>query len=68
MRKAFSQIASALHGNMPGPLLTRYQASVPLDPASIGFPTDESPANAWSLALERLLTDPDAPLPRISEG
>jgi hypothetical protein len=67
IRKAFDQITTALHGQMPSNQLNRWQVSPPLDYHVLGFPIDESPANAWQLALERLLGgDADAPLPSIS--
>jgi hypothetical protein len=62
LRKCFSAIQQALSGHMPGPLMSRWQTVVPLD-YDLSYPLDEQPADLWSEALERLLTDPDAVLP-----
>ena len=65
IRKAFDILTTSLRGNMPSSLMNKWQASPPLDYRILAFPIDESPANAWSAALERLLVDADAPLPSI---
>jgi DNA repair exonuclease SbcCD ATPase subunit len=62
LRKCFSAIQQALSGHMPGPMMSRWQTVVPLD-YDVSYPLDEQPADLWSQALERLLTDPDAVLP-----
>jgi hypothetical protein len=62
LRKCFRVIQDALSGHMPGPLMSRWQTVVPLD-YDVAYPVDERPADLWSQALERLLTDPDAVLP-----
>jgi hypothetical protein len=62
LRKCFRAIQEALSGHMPGPLMSRWQTVVPLD-YDVSYPLDEQPANLWSQALKRLLTDPDAVLP-----
>jgi hypothetical protein len=64
IRKAFDLISTALHGYMPTQLLSRWQASPPMDYHAIGFPLDETPALSWTTALERLLVDADTQLPK----
>jgi chromosome segregation ATPase len=63
IRKAFDLITTALHGDMPTNLMNKWQISPPLDYNAIGFPLDESAANAWQAALQRLLADAEVPLP-----
>jgi hypothetical protein len=62
LRKCFSAIQQSLSGHMPGPLMSRWQTVVPLD-YDLSYRLDEQPADLWSHALERLLTDPDTVLP-----
>jgi len=62
LRKCFGAIQQALSGHMPGPMMSRWQTVVPLD-YDLSYPLDEQPADLWSQALERLLTNPDAVLP-----
>jgi hypothetical protein len=44
------------------PLMSRWQTVVPLD-YDVSYPLHERPADLWSQALERLLTEPDTVLP-----
>jgi chromosome segregation ATPase len=63
VRHAFQQIQHAMNGYMPEEFSAKWQASVSLAPGIIGVPTDNAPVQAWSVALARLLEDPDAALP-----
>ncbi len=62
LRKCFRAIQDSLSGQMPGPLMARWQGVIPLD-YDDSFPVHEQPCAVWSEALQRLLTDPDAALP-----
>jgi hypothetical protein len=54
---------------MPSEYERKWQAAVSLDLAAVRdslgpILTDEGPYAAWRAALDELLVDPDAPLPR----
>jgi hypothetical protein len=63
IRKAFDLITERLHGQMPFPMLSHWQAAMPLDHRIIGYPIEESHATAWTAALDALIADATAPLP-----
>jgi hypothetical protein len=67
LRKCFDHITTALHGQMPAKLMSRWQVSPPLDPSIIGYPLDEQRYRRWASALEALLADADAELPSAGD-
>jgi hypothetical protein len=65
LRKAFMEIA---HRGFFSPRFARWDVSVPLDPdvrpsMDSSYPFDPEPAARWAAALDKLLQDPNAPLP-----